>query len=459
MYRSRRCLKLVSQIKQRSKSAFKVYIIHILGIFTFLLQIHTFFGEDIVNARNNYLTGEKTDFWGGMSTLVYAHIPSIGVRWQIWLALFQILITTIGLAKLISIKNSLKRIWIIKVALVYSSLIFSSQMTRDGLMFSLLVLGIALLKVAFQENQSRFKFILPLFLILSGTAFRPWLSISMVPVVILVSKYSKKRVSRLTAAVAILAVSIVPLGAEVAITKSLNLVKSYPEQQVMIMDVAASYCYTNNTSTGIRAKEALELFTSDSTYSKAACQLYRPDTWLSLTKAGNASSEGIKSDFWLIQTGDSITYEKAKSLWLRMILRDPVTFLQNKINFAGKLLIGSDSRNLTFLNEKNTTLKLISLYKLPYDLAITFHLYSLLATAAYLLIGPLIRYRRSKSGNLIVSRETLLLISSLAIWLCLSSIAYIGSNGRYTYTISLLAMVLLISDRAEDKGKSEVANG
>ena len=452
-------MKLILEFKDRLEFISKITPIHILGLLTFFLQIHTFFGEDIVNARNNYLTGAKTDFWGGMSTLVYAHIPSIGVRWQIWLALFQISITTVGLTKLISLRNSPKSVLVIKALLVYSSLIFSSQMTRDGLMFSLLVFGTALLKEGFQRNHSPYKFMLPLSIVVSGMSFRPWLSLSLVPIVILVTKSSKRTVSRLASAVAILAISVVPLVAEVAITKSLNLVKSYPEQQVMIMDFAASYCYTNNSSTGVRAKDALQLFSSDRAYPKTACQLYRPDTWLSLTKAANISSAGIKSDFWLIQVGGSIKYEKAKSLWLKIILGDPVTYLQNKMVFAGKLLIGSDSRNLTFLNEKNATLKLLALYKLPYDLAITFHLYSLAATAIYLLIGPVVRLRKSKSGNIEVRGETLLLLSSLVIWLGLSSIAYIGSNGRYTYTITFLALLLAFSNRVEHKSTSEVANG
>jgi hypothetical protein len=218
----------------------------------------------------------------------------------------------------------------------------------------------------------------------------------------------------------------------------------------MIMDAAASFCYTNNTSTGVRAKDMLQLFSSDNAYPKTACQLYRPDTWLSLTKAKNTSSEGIQSDFWLIPAGDSIKYEKVKSLWFSMILSDPVTYLQNKIIFAGKLMIGSDSRTLTFLSEQNTTLKFLALYKIPYDLAIALHLYSLFATAIFLLIGPVSRYRKSKSGILILRSETLLLLSSLVICLGLSSIAYIGS---------LLALVIAISHRIEDLSTIEVANG
>ncbi len=437
----------------------KVNAFHVLGLLTFLLQIHTFFGEDIVNARNNYLTGAKTDFWGGMSTLVYAHIPSIGVRWQIWLALFQITITIIGLNKLISLKNHSKPSLIIRILLAYSSLVFSSQMTRDGLMFSLVTFGLALLKEAFQESYPSKKFIFASIFLISGMAFRPWLSISILPVVVLLSRHSKKTISRTAGVLALFAISVVPLVSEIAITKSLKLAKSYPEQQVMIMDIAASYCYTNNSSTGARAKSALQLFSSDKDYPGTACQLYRPDTWLSLTKTGNSSSEGITSDFWLIEAGDSIKYEKARSLWMKMILRDPVTYVQNKIIFGGKLLIGSDSRSFSFLNEKEFKRKLLALYKLPYDLAITFHLFSLLATVIFLLVGPISLYRKDKSRLLVVGGERLLLFLSLLVWLGLSSIAYIGSNGRYTYTITIITLILLISSQNENKSNGGVIHG
>lgn len=438
----------------------KSTIIYFLALTTFVAQYSTFYGEDIVNARDNYLTGSRIDFWGGMSTLIYAHIPSIGVRWQIWLAIFQISITTFGLNKLISLQQTSKRsTLIIGILVSYSSLIFSSQMTRDGLMFSLLVAGLAMFKECFHEKYPPTKLILPVFLIVSGMTFRPWLSLAMVPIVILVSKHSPQSISRFTVAVVIMTISVVPVVAEIAITKSLRLAKSYPEQQVMIMDVAASYCYSNNSSTGTRAKRALKLFSSDSSYPKTACQLYRPDTWLSLTKDENPSSKGLKSDFWLIKAGDQNKYEQVKSLWIKMILKDPVTYLQNKIIFAGKVLIGSDSRNFLFINEQRLVLKFLAIYKIPYDLAITFHLYSLFAGIIFILIGPLLLLKRRESINLEIDGETLLIFLSLFIWLALSSIAYIGSNGRYTYSITLLALVLLFSLRNEDTSANRIDHG
>ena len=67
-------------IKAIQKSFWPIYV---LATATFFLQLPFLFGEDITNARNNYLTGAKTDFWGGTSTLIYSHVPNIGFIWQI----------------------------------------------------------------------------------------------------------------------------------------------------------------------------------------------------------------------------------------------------------------------------------------------------------------------------------------------------------------------------------------
>ena len=132
----------------------KINTIFVLSVTTFLMQIPSFYGEDIVNARNNYLTGARTDFWGGVSTIVYAHVPSLGFRWQIWLAIIQITLTSIGLQKLLPMKSLTRIIYAIKCLVAYSALVFGSQMTRDGLMFSLLIIGYATLNSAVLKSSS-----------------------------------------------------------------------------------------------------------------------------------------------------------------------------------------------------------------------------------------------------------------------------------------------------------------
>ena len=438
------------------KSRARFHSIYLLALATFFLQIPTFYGEDIVNARNNYLTGAKTDFWGGVSTLIYAHIPSVLVRWQVWLALIQITLATSGLIKLLNFKTNIVAKKIVTWLVAYSALLFSSQMTRDGLMLSLLLFGFALLRTRLQKRSALTALILPILVINFAMSFRPWLSLAIIPIILLMRKGSSKNISRISVLILITTVSIAPALIEIATAKSLALVKSYPEQQVMIMDSAASFCYTNNLETGLQAEHALELFSKNTDFSKTACQLYRPDTWLSLTKAGNASSAEVKTDFWLIQAGDSAKYKKLRSLWVKTITSDPVTYLQNKFVFGGKLLIGSDSRNVSFLTAQGKSARLMAVFRIPYDLAISLHIYSLLAAIIILLYRPIRRLAKGLTTRLEIERSSIYLISAIISWLGLSSIAYIGSNGRYTYAISLLSITLYLSYRQQGEELGEI---
>ncbi len=436
-------LKLLGRIDNFIK--LKVNTIFVFSIATLFLQIPSFYGEDIVNARSNYLTGDRTDFWGGVSTFAYSFIPNLGLRWQLWLAIFQIVLTSLALQKLLVTANQKRIIYLLKLFVIYSALVFGSQMTRDGLMFSLLIYGYSALDSALRNYKSVRVLILPLLIICIAMSFRPWLSVAIIPILLIPFRRSNFKISRLTIVAITLLIAVAPLGIEFSAAKSLQLKKSFPEQQVLLMDSAATYCYTTNTETGIRAEKALLLFTSDPNYPKFVCQLYRPDTWLSLTKAINTSSTGYEVDFRLIQPGDLDRYEVLKSSWIKMIENDPVTYVQNKMLFANKLLIGSDSRNLSILSAETNAMKTLGIFRILYDVAITIHIYSFLAFILILFFLPISRYLKSKDSGLIIDRVSINMLVAVGLWTFLSAIAYIGSNGRYTYALTILCLVIYFS--------------
>ena len=432
----------ISLLLQKLRKTF--WPIYLMALATFIFQIPDFFGEDIINARNNYLYGGRTDFWGGISTLVYSQIPNFGVRWQIWLALFQLSITSIGLIKLITSHSKSRTRFILKIMTAYSILFFSSQMTRDGLLFSLLIFGFGILKNNFVRNASLRSLLIPILLISFGMSFRPWLSIAIIPLVLSLFVDLDHVLKRNVIVSLGIILAFAPLLIEVSTTKILGLSKSFPEQQVMLMDAGASYCYTNNPNTGDLAKQALTMFSQDTNFPKVACQLYRPDTWISLIQGGNTSSEGLVSNLHLIQPGEMNQYQLLKSAWIKLILRDPVTYIQNKTLFSSKLLIGSDSRDLTVFSAKTHSARFLATYRTPFELAIAFHVFSILGCILLLLILPMSKFCRNMSTGLHLDKHTLLLFMSLGLWVTFSSIAYVGSNGRYTYSATLLALVIYL---------------
>lgn len=413
----------------------------IIAITTFLTQFPNFYGEDIVNARENYLNGQKTDFWGGISTLVYAHIPSFGFRWQIWIAFFQIMCTYLGLISLIEICRSSSFKTVLNYSLTYCAFLFSSQMTRDGLMFSLLILGFGSLKKAIRNAISIRSLLCPIFIIVFGMSFRPWLSLAIVPLIILFFLNVNLRFRSKLTMLIIGILTISPMIFELSAAKALSLNKSFPEQQVIIMDAAASYCYTNNYQSGKKSLEILENFTKNENIGNFACQMFRPDTWLSLSNSSNFSARNFSTNLSLISVNDVKSYELIKSKWINLLLSDPITYFQNKILFAGKLVIGSDSRNFSLFSADNLQEKIAALYRLPFELFIAFHLFSI--ASVLIILFAILVFQMRNSYSVLIDKAYLFILISLITWLSLSSIAYIGSNGRYTYAVSLLSLLLI----------------
>ena len=433
----------------------RINSVFILSVAALLMQIPSFYGEDIVNARNNYLDGPRTDFWGGISTLIYAHVPDFGFRWQIWLAIFQITLTSVALNKTLPRVFHSKRKNFIKYVAIYSALTFGSQMTRDGLMFSLLIFGFATLNSMLNRHRPIKLIVWPVLIICLAMSFRPWLSIAILPLIFMILKVYKIRFVTWAAAGLVISITLAPLAFEYLAAKSLRLEKSFPQQQVMLMDVAATYCYTTNTQTGERAARVIQNFSNDPNYISFVCQLYRPDTWQSLTKSINTSSSGFEADFKLIQPGNLKQYGELESKWLEIIIKDPVTYIQNKMLFASKLLIGSDSRNISILTAESTSTRILGIYKFAYDIAITLHLFSLFVCILILFLIPAKRYLSNRNEGLNIDQYTIYILSSILIWNSLSAIAYIGSNGRYTYALSLLSLVLYLSQKGQLQAKIE----
>ncbi len=419
--------------------------IYLFALVTLLTQLPSFYGEDIVNARNNFLVGERTDFWGGVSTLIYASIPNLGFRWQIWLAIIQVALVSIGLHRMLIFSFPTKSFRYRWYLLSYSCFMFGSQMTRDGLMFSLLICGVGLLISVTQKDLHKGFLVLSVLIICLALSLRPWISLALIPIIWIVIRRRERR--KLFALSISLLVAVLPFSFEFFAAEGLGLKNSYPQQQVMLMDVVSTYCYSNNSDSGIRAREALAIFPGGSSLADSACQFFRPDTWLSLTKEQNASSENLETDLWLISAGEEFAYKKLESSWIELILHDPVTYIQNKVIFAGKLIIGSDTRSFGLSSTEFSISTLRSLYKVPYDLAITLHLYSIIALIFWLLLTPLKRFLKSETSDFCIDRIAVTLILGALIWTILSAIAYIGSNGRYTYSYSLLALMVYFSIR------------
>jgi hypothetical protein len=93
---------------------------------------------------------------------------------------------------------------------------------------------------------------------------------------------------------------------------------------------------------------------------------------------------------------------------------------------------------------------------LPFDILISFHLLSPLMT---LLIGfyiVLTNLSNFKIGSVIRNPEVIFANIFILFWIALTTIAYIGDNGRYTYLSSFVYYFLLL--RGIDRLKNTISH-
>lgn len=418
--------------------------------------------EDIGAARMNFKSDLKLDFWGGSSSFFYGHFPNLFGKWETNLLILQCSLCFIGILILVNLSQKIEKITdkIFFLTISYIAFFLSSQGTRDGLLTSLLVLGFAIILYALKrltEGMLVLGTLIGAAIVILALSLRPWVSIGPTLIIVVLAfssraKFPKAVKSKMFMVLIIIGLTVGGLVVDRSLIKIEKLQKSYPEQQVMLMDFLGNYCLGTNVDSANISKQALGLFSSDPNFTTTVCQSYRLDSWVNLLYLNTLSTAGIKSSFVLIKNKEDVKYQEVRNYWINMITSDPVTYFQVKQMEILKLGTASDMRQLRLLEKpaefSSTIIKfkhyLVGIILLPADLMVTFHLISVFSM---LIIWLVIFLYLVRSKTISEWKDFSILIAaplSGLLWLGTSSIAYIGSNGRYTYTAALLMLGTIV---------------
>ncbi len=424
-------------------------VLAILAALTLISIWPNTIGEDIQNARDNFRSDTRLDFWGSSSSVFFGYFPEVIVSWQTLLTLTQITFCLYFLywnfrfneSKQLFRKSHLH-------ILAYFLIILSSQVTRDGIMLSLTLLSLGLL---FQSQVSKHSMVLRSLsgvVLILAASFRPWLSISLFIVwsIVLARFESSLLLSKKKLATGAVVVALLPLVLISTQARIFAIEKSFPEQQVFLMDFAGVYCSTTNEKTERDLRETLEYFyPDDKVLPKEFCSMFRPDTWESLYYRGLSSGNEIS----LLSKESTAQYNSVRQDWIQLSTRDPISYFQNKLFQLTKILVVSDSRNIrafTAVQSDEEVRAMRSLYLIPFDIAISLHLISPLVAIFSGTIWLLRRNREKIIGDLFKPLALKGAYLSIGFWIAATLIAYIGSNGRYLYSSVALFAWLLLSE-------------
>ena len=427
-----------SMNKPNRNLVFNLYIL-VIALLTFMFNFDSEPGQDIETSRMRYLSGNGDNFFSGVASIFYGSLPDNMFKWWQYLILIQLIVACVGLRLLFADSVTL----VSKINLValyffcYLTINLASAQSRDGFMisFTLLVFGVLL-----KYGQNKYAFSSAYLIYIFTFAFRPWLAVSFFPLLIYIF-YSKFKLRALINLVVCIFIVISPYILEVTAAKIYRINPAYPQQTVMIHDLATTYCLSPISETQRLAEKGLMVLSKEKNSITGLCTFYKPNTWGSSLGAVDSDLQPILS---LVQPGDYYQYKKLQSAWLKTISADLKTYIQNKLYFSTQVLIAGESTRINLGSSiKNLTKKVTpasifevfrELFFFSWKIIIQLHLIS--PVFIYLLFIVLSKYNLLKNNY----TEHKVLILVLSIWLTATIIGYISDNGRYTYLPALLIL-------------------
>jgi len=432
---------LLSPSKQKT-SLFVGVILALIARFPFTSA------EDIENARTNLFHGERTDFWGSFSPWFFTRIS--GRFWEeTYAAMFALMIfvgALLILKTLTGFNRTPKLIFFYYLAAYYISLLFALDFSRDGALLAFFWFALGVFSISQNvKSQKLKKFLLATSIILFSLAFsfRPWMAPALV-IFMATLKYLPlgqifgRKYFRKIAGFCV-PLLVLPVGIDLVSNALLKLEKSYPEQQVLIMDLASIGCLSSNPYLSGEALKALSPIVNESPVRKArVCSQFYPSSVGSLLfypeNWGNATS-AVR----LIGVNEQTSYEKVRSSWVRLLTSHPKDYVQMKILLGSQWLLAGDS-NLW----RGSPLQIF--LASPLSIARELRLFSGLFVLS-ILIGLTI-CNRKKSIYLCL---LVFYLSSLS----LLTIAFTGDNQRYLLPFSIMSFLAVACERITQEPNSK----
>ncbi len=448
--------KILRKAQKEERIVPKRFVIQMLSIYILLLVsnlMRTYQGEDILAARESFSSPHPIDIWGAFPGMFYSLIPDWPIEWSKFLIVLQLSLTiysVLTIRSLLWLAN--KGLSAFFTAISAISLYFSTFLTRDSTMFSLLIFGVANISYL-TLNSSNVKKCLSVVPILVGLSFRPWLSvIGAIIFMLLINSNEREKRHKKTAIVMLLTVSPFFINQSTYLVNS-ELRKVHPEMQVIVMDVASIRCLGIDDNARDDAAKVLEQFLEpNQSISTNFCNSYRTNTWQSIgewellvSNPTNPPTNIRKTKIDRIKISVNMPkkeFTEIRSAWLELISSYPRDYVGIKILQAAQLSVGGDSATLIPRLDGNLSDLFHQILYFPFNLVIQTHVLSIaMLFCVMLAISPSISGKISRVNK----RKYLASFLIPIVWLLISTIAYIGDNGRYVYSSTILYFVLIFT--------------
>lgn len=431
------------QLRRLQALTIAIVLLLILG-----LGIYPGSGGDVSQREINSMSS-RSDWWGFMTSFTYGYWPAGYFTWQFTLGVFQLCIFLMGMGLVFKGNDSKIERAIFTIVLL-AGLCFAIQIWRDATLFSFVIFAYGLLVKSLEPNQSKSRFLLSSSLILAflGCLFKPVFSVIIAAVWVLTISKSQLMRKRLISTSSIgLVLLLGPITMDNYLSSLTGMVKSHPEQQVMIYDMAKLQCWSGSNVAMERAKSGLLPLAYSKENFAEICASLTPSGWDPLHTKNRLTE---KSPALNLQTGSEVVgFDRLRNAWIGTVLSDPISWINVKVIDASQVMFmansyhapnfyiaTSESRWLTFGDK---------FLQIPMTIAgfmDRFRFFSLFSSFALGFIMLIVSYSNRASCSQAEVQEASLkwqkFLTINFLILLIATLAYLANNGRYVLPFVLL---------------------
>ena len=433
----------------------KVLILVLVALFLFA----TFPGKGGLEGdqREIPLLSNRTDNWGFIFPFLIGQWPNLFGHWRFTFTLLQLIAFWIGLWLLFrnrKLSLMLNRVfWVV----VFVSSVFVSQLWRDSSLLALSTFGFGLLTLASQSaGMKRYIFGATSIFVLHVAALFKILYGPVLAILVLWILYQIKLTKKgfvVSSVVLAISLSIYPFFADKLISEKIHLKKVFPEQQPMIFDLASNYCWGQSDGIIDDAQKGLQIVLKPGFPMPTVCASLHPNSWDNL-HASNRQWQ-YSSPISRIVGNNQEKMNELRTSWIRMIVNNPVDWLQVRMMYLGSTLILSNS--FVPQNDTNTWHGFFGeinkwSWVLFFSFASTLDKFRVTSPLFFLILFTflILRYslgsQRMKDKFMEHNVDFVFAFLVLLATISITMFGFVASNGRYVFPyISLIYLFLLRS--------------
>jgi hypothetical protein len=399
----------------------------------------------------------KTDWWNFVTAALYGFWPDSGVPWIYSLTLSQLGIYCLGIFLLYrKFEVGINR-QIFVISATFGA-VFLFQLWRDGSAFAFQTLSVGLIS-SVNPGEKKVNFFKVIFAVLFGIAgclFKPiFAPIFALIVVFMVWNLLSRKKIKLVVTFLVLISSILPFAIDKSLSNNFGLVKSFPEQQILIYDLSRLYCWGYSPEVTSEARKALEPFLTKPGEFESVCASLSPTGWDSLRV--NIPEVSGSPAIRVVEQGNSEELNDLLKGWLRSVQSNPVEWLMVKLSDLSQVLFMASAYQMQglFISGTESSLQdfadlVLRVFLAPFVIFDKLRVFTLAFSIA---LGFVLLFRnRSNAGYSLIKERVLfqflLVLSSTAV---LASLVFIANNGRYVLPYICLSYFMALSSLEKSK--------